>query len=140
MSHAALRLILCTIVLTLAWAGPASAGNWPQWRGPLGTSVSDETGLPVKWSENDSVLWKCPLPGDGPSTPAIWDNAVFVTSADEDKLLLLKIDKATGQVEWTRQVGTGTPRRGEMRKGGRASRGQQNVHPLNNLASPSPVT
>ena len=42
----------------------------------------------------------------GDSTPAIWGDAIFLTTqVDNDKLLLLKIDKQTGRIEWTRQVG-----------------------------------
>jgi outer membrane protein assembly factor BamB len=109
------------------------AGNWPQWRGPHGDSVSDETGLPLKWSETENIAWKCPLPGEGASTPAIWGDAVFATAQEGNRLLILRINKSSGQIEWTRQVGTAeTPRE--------APRGRQKFHKLQNLASPSPVT
>jgi outer membrane protein assembly factor BamB len=109
------------------------AGNWPQWRGPHGDSVSDETGLPLKWSDTENIAWKCPLPGEGVSIPAIWEDAVFVTAQAENRLLILRINRISGKVEWTRQVGTGeTPRE--------APRGHQKFHKLQNLASPSPVT
>jgi outer membrane protein assembly factor BamB len=124
----------------LLLAGPALAGNWPQWRGPDGNSVSDDPHLPLTWSEQEHVAWKCPLPGDGASTPAIWGDALFVTSQDGTQLLLLKISKATGKVEWTQQVGTGTtPRQPPRGKQGEERR-EQKFHPLHNLASPSPVT
>jgi outer membrane protein assembly factor BamB len=119
---------------------PAVAENWPQWRGPQGTGVSTETGLPLQWSETENIAWKCPLPGMGASTPAVWGNAVFVTSEDGDKLLLLKTNKTTGQVEWTQQVGTGVPARRGRRGADGSFRKQQKFHNLHNLASPSPVT
>src|SRR5207248_5955732 len=118
----------------------ARAGNWPQWRGPAGTGVSDETGLPTRWSATEGLAWSCPLPGTGASTPAIWSDAVFVTSEDADKLLLHRIDKTKGKIVWTQQVGSGRPDRGEGRGKGPAARSKQKFHKLHDLASPSPVT
>jgi len=127
--------------LTVATVGAAArAGNWPQWRGPTGDGVSDETGLPLHWSERSHVAWKCPLPGDGASTPVVWKDAVFVTAQKDDSLLLLKIDKGSGKVEWTRRVGTGTAVRVAVRAKKGNGRSQQKFHPLHNMASPSPVT
>jgi outer membrane protein assembly factor BamB len=114
-------------------AGMAGAGDWPQWRGPRGDSTSDETGLPVAWGEEVGIDWKVELPQWGTSTPAISGDAIFVTSHQDEKLLLVKLKKATGEMLWTRQAGTGTAQReGENR--------EQKFHRLHNLASPSPVT
>ncbi len=113
----------------------ASAENWPQWRGPAGTGVSDETNLPIVWREDRGVVWKCRLPEWGTSTPAIWENAIFLTShTDDDRLVALRIDKTSGRIVWTREVGQGVAVR-EAPK-----RAQQKFHRLHNLASPSPVT
>ena len=72
----------------------------------LGNGVSREAGLPVAWGEGSGVVWKCPLPEWGNSTPAIWGDAIFVTThADDQRLLLVKVNKKTGRTEWTRQVG-----------------------------------
>ncbi|MGA2034911.1 MAG: PQQ-binding-like beta-propeller repeat protein, partial [Thermoguttaceae bacterium] len=81
------------------------------------------------------------LPQWGYNTPAIWDDAVFVTShVDDHDLLLLKIDKKTGKIQWTRHVGEGSaPRKAVITKVGDERR-HQKFHPDNNLASPSPVT
>jgi outer membrane protein assembly factor BamB len=126
--------LLCVFALCCLHVGDSlSAGNWPQWRGLGGDGVSTETGLPLTWSEKDNVVWKCPLPGEGASTPAIWGDAIFLTTQDGDKLLLFKLDKRSGQVAWTRQVGSGEARREAPRK-------EQKFHRLHNLASPSPVT
>lgn len=112
----------------------AVAGNWPQWRGPNGDSVSDETNLPVKWSNDAGIVWKCPLPGPGSSTPAIWGNAVFVTCMQGEKYFFLKINKADGKIEWSKEIGSATMRRGNPK------RKEHTFHNLHNLASPSPVT
>jgi outer membrane protein assembly factor BamB len=129
------RRTLPTLFAVVLAAAPASAGNWPQWRGPTGNSVSGETGLPLTWSEEKGVVWKCPLPGEGASTPAVWENAVFVTCQKGEDLLLVKVNKDSGKVAWQRTVGSGAL----VRKTAKA-RGEQKFHNLHNLASPSPVT
>ena len=80
--------------------------------------MSQETGLPVAWSEQAGVVWKCKLPEWGNSTPAIWGDAIFVTShVDDQRLVLLRINKADGKIVWTREVGTAqTPRLPSMLK------------------------
>jgi outer membrane protein assembly factor BamB len=122
-------------VAVLLFAG----ADWPQWRGPEGTGVSPEKELPIIWHEQRGIVWKCPLPEWGTSTPAIWGEAIFVTSHTADnKLLLLRIDKKNGTIVWTQEVGSGeAPRKGPA-KG--PKRSTQVFHDLQNLASPSPVT
>jgi outer membrane protein assembly factor BamB len=111
------------------------AADWPQWRGPEGTGVSSEKQLPIVWHEDRSIIWKCPLPEWGTSTPAIWGDAIYVTSQTSDnKLLVLRIDKKSGKTVWTQEVGNGEATR-EAPK-----RSTQKFHQLHNLASPSPVT
>ncbi|MBW8884356.1 MAG: PQQ-binding-like beta-propeller repeat protein, partial [Planctomycetia bacterium] len=112
-----------------------SAADWPQWRGPDGTGVSSEKNLPIIWHEQGSMVWKCPLPEWGTSTPVISGEAVFVTThTADDKLLLLKIDKRKGQIVWTQEVGSGTAEREGPK------RHPQKVHKFYSPASPSPVT
>jgi outer membrane protein assembly factor BamB len=53
---------------------------WPMWRGPSGSGVTTETGLPSQWSDREGVAWRVKLPGTGVSTPAIAGQHVFVTS------------------------------------------------------------
>jgi len=129
--------------IVTAVAEALSAGDWPQWRGPRGDSVSSEKGLPIGWSESKSVVWKVALPEWGTSTPAIWGNSIFLTTHEEQnegKLLLIKLDKRTGKIEWNRQVGAGEANRKTPQKKGAGSRGGQKFHDLQNLASPSPAT
>ena len=112
----------------------ARAENWPQWRGPRGDSTSEEKALPLVWSENRGLAWKVELPGWGASTPAVWNDAIFVTSQDDDKLLVMRLDRASGKTVWSREVGAAeTPRTGNPRT-------EQKFHQLHNNASPSPVT
>ncbi|MBI3683792.1 MAG: PQQ-like beta-propeller repeat protein [Acidobacteria bacterium] len=66
------------ILLVLLLATILDGENWPQWRGPSGSGVSAETGLPVEWSERN-IAWKAPLRGLGVSSPIVWGERVFVT-------------------------------------------------------------
>jgi outer membrane protein assembly factor BamB len=126
---------LPTLTLTLALISHVRADNWPQWRGPAGDGTSRETHLPVKWSETDNVVWKAAIPEWGTSTPAIWNDAIFVTTQTEDgDLLLLKLATKDGHIEWTRNIGKAeTPREAEKRT-------TQKFHRFHNNASPSPTT
>src|SRR6476646_9622789 len=74
-----------TLVIALALAGLASAGNWPGFRGPNGSAVSDETQLPAEWGKDNNVAWKVAIPGYGSSCPVVWGDKVFVTTAVSDK-------------------------------------------------------
>ena len=60
-------------------AGSEGDSNWPQWRGPGGLGVSSATGLPLDWDEN--ILWKTPIEGKGDSSPIVWKNRIFLTTA-----------------------------------------------------------
>jgi outer membrane protein assembly factor BamB len=55
--------------------------DWPQWRGPLGTGVAPAARPPVQWSENKHIRWKTALPGKGHSTPIVWGERIFLTTA-----------------------------------------------------------
>jgi outer membrane protein assembly factor BamB len=119
-SLAALSLALQALLISF----PGYAENWPQWRGPFFNGSTTEKGLPVQWSKTENVAWVAPLPGYSSATPAIWDDCVFVSSPDEQKnLLLICLDRKTGQARWRKVVGGGDRQQG-----------------LNNMATPSPVT
>lgn len=55
--------------------------NWPQWRGPLGTGLSTEKGVPAEWSVKQNVAWRSELAGLGVSSPIVWGNQVFTNWA-----------------------------------------------------------
>lgn len=59
----------------------AYAGNWPGWRGPGELGISEEKGIPVNWDMTKNVKWKAEVPGLGHSSPIVWENRVFVTTA-----------------------------------------------------------
>ena len=70
-----------TMVLALGWlATPATAQDWPSWRGP------DDNGMatgdaPVTWSDDERVEWRAAIPGRGHSSPVVWGDRIFVTTA-----------------------------------------------------------
>ncbi len=57
-----------------------SAADWTGFRGPTGQGISEEKGLPVKWSSTENIVWKVDLPGPGASSPITVGDKVFVTA------------------------------------------------------------
>src|SRR5688572_23408610 len=55
------------------------AADWPQFRGPKGSAVSTETGLPTTWSASENIIWQTKLPGHGTSSPVVVGKRVFLT-------------------------------------------------------------
>ncbi|MEK6324950.1 MAG: PQQ-binding-like beta-propeller repeat protein [Acidobacteriota bacterium] len=74
-----MRILLAAIIVLIGMPRAAYSDNWPQWRGVSGNGVSNEAGLPIRWSKDD-VAWKAPLKGLGVSSPIVWGDRVFVTS------------------------------------------------------------
>ncbi|MCI0744095.1 MAG: PQQ-like beta-propeller repeat protein [Verrucomicrobia subdivision 3 bacterium] len=97
-----MKRFLAHLFLVGAATATAVAANWPAWRGPTGDGIATETNLPLRWSTNENVCWRAPLPDRGNSTPVIWDDRVFVTQAieKEGRRLLLCFDKASGKLLW----------------------------------------
>lgn len=134
-----MRTVACFIVLlSLACATPsATAGDWPQFRGPDGSSVSTQAGLPVAWSDSENVAWKTPLPGSGSSSPVVSGDRVFVTcysgygvdrssvGEQEDlKRHLVCVNLADGKILWDKVVPAVLPEdpySGQLRQHGYAS-------------------
>jgi outer membrane protein assembly factor BamB len=114
--------------LFFAPGGNPRMDNWPEWRGPEHDGVSEEKGIPVEWSPGKNIAWKLPLPGMGSSTPAVWGDRIFVTSAAGDDLVLLCVSTA-GKELWRRTVGTGRLRsRGDEGNGASASPSTDGKH------------
>jgi outer membrane protein assembly factor BamB len=82
-THVRSARLLAVSAAVLLLAGQALAGNWLGWRGPTGCGISDEKDLPLTWGgkNNTNVLWKVDLPGRGSSSPVVWEDRVFITSA-----------------------------------------------------------
>lgn len=79
------RILPITIALSLALGAAATAENWPQWRGANGQGISNETQLPTEWAPDRNIAWKTALP-HGYSSPIIWDDRIFLTTAVEGEV------------------------------------------------------
>jgi outer membrane protein assembly factor BamB len=106
----------------------ARADDWPQFRGPGGTGISHETGLPADWGPDKNIRWKVELPGRGLSSPVVAAGKVYVTACtgpQMERLHVLCFDAATGKKRWERQFW---------------ATGNTLCHPKTNMAAPTPVT
>ena len=85
--------------LTLALNAVADA-NWNQFRGPAGNGHVKSANLPLKWSETSNIRWKTAIHGRAWSSPVIWDNQVWMTtaSADGKQLGIVVVDKDSGKI------------------------------------------
>ena len=132
------RIAALLFLVTLASAAIAShpgeepTDSWPRFRGPGGQGVSTATDVPLEWGEGKNILWKTAIPGEGHSSPVVWGNRIFLTTAIEggitedfkqvqhfingepfvhpdgvaaDRINQLKViafDRTTGEVVWER--------------------------------------
>src|SRR6266851_3698243 len=72
--------------MAAAWADDTrSDKGWPQFRGPNGAGLADESKPPTEWGTDKNVQWKAAIPGVAWSSPIVWGDKVFVTTAVTDK-------------------------------------------------------
>ena len=111
----------------LVMTGPLQAENWPQFRGAGGQGVLSEKNLPLKWSATENVAWRTELPGESWSSPVVWGERVFVTTATDngESCRVLALERKTGKILWNKEVFKQVPRRKEGR---------------NTYATPTPAT
>ncbi len=99
-----LSLILLT---SLAVLSPCllAAENWPQLRGPEFNGSSPEGKVPTTFSKTENVAWSVKMSGASASTPVVWKDHVFVTSADKETKAVeaICIDRTTGKERWTKR-------------------------------------
>ena len=99
------------------------AGNWPQWRGPDLNGISKETNLPVRWTTEENITWKLPMPSRTGATPILWGDNLFLNVADGENLELWCLDRNKGTIRWKKPMGGGNYKINKQ-----------------NMSSPSPVT
>lgn len=140
-----MRLLLILLIQI-----PVAAENWPSFRGPGAGGVAESANLPVSWNVETgaNIAWKTAIPGLGLSSPVIWDDMVFLTTAissnpqmifeaklkgerddrqdtAEQEFRVLGIDKRSGRIVWSAVAAKSMPR--VLR------------HPHNSYASPTPA-
>ncbi len=117
------------IILGVCWITTSDliAENWPQFRGPNAQGRSAESNLPVQWSATNNVAWKTPIPGESWSSPIVWGDHVFLTSAagNGESCHVIAIDRKSGKILWDKEVFKQALRRKEGR---------------NTFATPTPAT
>ena len=129
-----MRTTLLTAAVGVFLAGTVFAGDWPQYRGPNASGVDGSAAAPQKWDVEkcENMLWKTPIPGLAHSSPILWGDRVYVTTAvqpekselkvglygdigsAEDQVKhewrLLALDQETGKVLWNQVGYAGVPR------------------------------
>ncbi len=78
-----LQRILFGLALLACLATPALSTNWPEWRGPDGQGHAEGSGYPQTWSESSNITWRTNIPGRGWSSPVIWGDQIWLTTALE---------------------------------------------------------
>lgn len=130
-------ILLCVLPLAAASGqpGPSRETNWPSFRGVRASGIADGYAAPTRWNveANQNLRWKTPLPGLGHSSPVIWGDRIYVTSAVSGKpkaelrvglygdiapvtddtshrFQVLCLDKRTGKILWERTAHEGVPK------------------------------
>jgi len=135
-----MKVILSTLLFcALAWSVVPETNYWFYWRGPAadGMAAGD---APLNWSDTQNIKWKASIPGRGHSSPVIWGDRIFVTTAIksgasaepptppptpgakpplvtpgpqvEHKFDVLCLDRKTGKILWQRTATTAVPHEG----------------------------
>lgn len=96
-----LTSLLLALSLLAASAGRAQspADNWHQWRGPENNGVSRTAKPPLEWSEEKNLRWRAEIKGNGTSSPIVWGDKVFVTTAINTGQVDPKLPKPEDQPE-----------------------------------------
>ncbi len=139
-SKAVAGLFLSIVLVANTTASDDAKRFWPQWRGPTANGVSPSGNPPTEWSETKNVHWKIAMPGAGSSTPVLWGNRLYVTTAvpfgarqtsaaqrqprrnwgpppnpdasRRHRFLVLAIDRSTGETVWETSVREELPHAG----------------------------
>ena len=143
--------LLAVIVMSVVATATLSAQQWPSFRGANAAGVADGKTTAVKWNTatGENVVWKTAMPGVAVSSPIVWGDRVFVSTAvssdpnvgirtglygdvepvhdaSKHSWHLIALDKGTGKIVWDRVAHEGIPK--------------TKRHPKSSQASPTPVT
>jgi len=112
MVQARKRSLALVVGLLLVGAGVIQAEDWPCFRGPSRQGLSQEKGIPTEWSATSNVKWKAAIAGEGWSSPIVFGDDVFVTTAlDGGKSLhLVRLNRKDGKIAWDKEVALQEPK------------------------------
>ncbi len=111
---------LGALCLPLAAQGPGDT-FWPQWRGPTATGVSASATPPTDWSESKNIRWKIALPGRGSSTPVVWGDRLYVSTAVpigatgqrvQHRFVVMAVNRKDGTIAWQHTARDEAPHEG----------------------------
>lgn len=123
LGFAGLTTLTAALLASVPVAQDAEATRyWGQWRGPLATGVSPTANPPLEWSDSTNVRWKVEIPGRGASSPVVWGDRIFLTTAvpvgaageaqhaprggltprGVHRFVVMAIDRKTGRTIWER--------------------------------------
>lgn len=139
---AAMAAVACAGFLVAALAGHSAlpgkrtltlTGRWPAFRGPKMTGVVPEGQWPETWNAEtgENILWVCPIPGRGNSSPVVWGRRVFLTTATHRENWVHCVDAAEGRVAWSRRVVSPVDA---------PAMAEDDVFEMTGFAAPTPVT
>jgi len=106
---------------------PGAEKEWSRWRGPDGQGVSLETGVPAEWrwapEGSKSILWRTAIPGEGNSSPILWGDRIFLTSAFDSghRRSLVCVQRSDGRLLFVKEAPEVPPEGRVMAKNGWAS-------------------
>jgi len=117
--------VLCCGLTAVLLGTVSRAENWPRFRGPNGTAISSETGFPITWTEKD-YAWTISLPEKSHSSPVIWRENLYLTTAMKEGKVrrLICLNTANGKQRWKQDL----------------SLDSVHLHKKNSFASGSPAT
>src|SRR5262245_398879 len=103
-------VVVLGATLAIAAAAVSAESNWPRWRGPRQDGHTTDANLPRQWSAAN-IVWKTELPGIGQSSPIIWGERMFLTSAlgRGEQRLVLCVDRKSGKILWQQTAWKGEP-------------------------------
>jgi outer membrane protein assembly factor BamB len=138
MRRAWLSVVCAAVCAAGVVRGQAGQANWPQWRGPALNGVVPGD-APLEWSDSRNVSWKIEIPGRGYSSPIVWGDKLFLTTAvptgkgsgpadagggrgpggnagvDEHRFVVMAFDRVSGKPLWQHTAATATPHEGYHR-------------------------
>src|ERR1051325_9613644 len=107
-------VLLCVLVRLAA----AGEGDWPYWRGPNRDGMA-RGDAPLRWSDTEHIAWKTTVPGRGFSSPVVWGDRIFLTTAVptngatgglvEHKFIVMCLNRKTGKLLWEKVARVATP-------------------------------
>ena len=142
--------LLLSILLSVVNPSSNNEKYWPQWRGPAATGVAPLAKPPLEWSEGKNIRWKIEIPGKGNSSPIVWGDRIYLTTAiatdktvtppatpepsgrrgiaptNVQKFVLLALSRQDGKIIWQQTAIEALPHEG--------------THPDGTWASNSPIT